>query len=115
MNANCVFCDIVNNDKNNQEIGRGVGCLAIRKLCRNKNGYKNVNFMIIPTAHIENLHDLKKPVILLNMIALAKKLSKKDGKERDFSIEINNGKGAGQHVFHLHMHVTSSEKRWFYN
>lgn len=111
----CVFCNILKNDKDKQIIAEGNNCVAIRKLCRSKEGYSNVNFMIISKEHIRNLHDLKDPNILINMIALAKKLSRKDGIERDFKIEITNGKSAGQTVFHLHIHVKSYEDRWFYN
>jgi histidine triad (HIT) family protein len=39
------------------------------------------------------------------MLLLAPKLAREQGLENGFRTVINSGKGGGQEVFHLHIHV----------
>jgi histidine triad (HIT) family protein len=43
--------------------------------------------------------------MLGKMLVLASKLAKEQGLGSGFRTVINSGKGGGQEVFHLHMHI----------
>ena len=70
-----------------------------------------VHALVIPKVFLENLGDaetyqeqlLGHLLIVANKVASLKKL-------KDFRIVINNGKKAGQTVFHLHLHIIGGRK-----
>lgn len=80
-------------------------------------GFKDLNpqapshILIIPVKHIENLADAKEEdVLLLGKIQLAAAKIAKELGLKDFRLVANNGKGAGQSVFHLHYHLMGGRR-----
>lgn len=109
MTNTCPFCEILQNDKQNQIIMRGTYVTAIKKLYDSV----NVNFLIIANSHITNLKENldKTDLIMSETIKMANQLPK----GLDWSMTINNGPHAKQTVFHLHTHITSNDRmdKWF--
>lgn len=70
-----------------------------------------VHFLIIPKQHIASLADASPAdePLLGKMLALAPKLAKAQGMSSGFKTAINTGKGGGQEVFHLHLHIMGSK------
>jgi diadenosine tetraphosphate (Ap4A) HIT family hydrolase len=112
----CVFCEVLSDCHSKQIIKRGKLVTAIRKPYRSH----KANFLIIANQHIVNLHDtaIDTGAILAEMVKMANELAAQDqepkkdkveGKPRDWSMRINNGKEADQTVFHLHAHIFSNE------
>lgn len=100
----CPFCSILIDDKKHQVIFRGKHVTAIQKLYTSK----NINFLIIANDHIVNYketNDEQAAAIAAETISIAKQLLPKN----DWSLKLNNGKGSGQDVFHLHTHIYSFE------
>jgi len=102
----CIFCEILQNDKNNQIIYRGKNITAIRKNYRSE----TVNFLLISNKHIEKFSDLDMTipedlVIWTEIMTTAKNLMN----DKDFGIKISNGEKAGQTIFHAHVHIFSFE------
>ncbi|MDN0074655.1 histidine triad nucleotide-binding protein [Crenobacter sp. SG2303] len=66
-----------------------------------------VHFMIIPKRHITSLAttEAADEALLGKMLALAPKLASEQGLGHGFKTGINTGRGGGQEVFHLHIHV----------
>lgn len=64
------------------------------------------HILIIPKKHIDRLSqsDETDEQLLGHLLSTAKKLAK-DLSLGDFRININNGPGAGQSVWHLHVHL----------
>ena len=66
-----------------------------------------VHFMLIPKQHIDTLADARDVhgALLGKMLLLLPRLAKEQGLEDGFRTVINTGRGGGQEVFHLHIHV----------
>jgi histidine triad (HIT) family protein len=66
-----------------------------------------VHFMLIPKLHLASLADAENShsALLGRMLLLAPKLAKEQGLDAGFRTVINTGRGGGQEVFHLHIHV----------
>ncbi|MGH8529736.1 MAG: histidine triad nucleotide-binding protein [Nevskiales bacterium] len=85
-------------------------CFAIQDV----NPQAPLHLLVIPRKVIEKLSDATAPdqALLGHLLLVAKKLAMDAGYE-DFRLNINNGAGAGQSVFHLHLHVLAGRPfRW---
>jgi histidine triad (HIT) family protein len=65
-----------------------------------------IHWLIIPKKHAENMMDLSDNLLdcAKDMFCAVHDLSKKLADPKAFKITCNNGKEAGQVVFHLHWH-----------
>lgn len=66
-----------------------------------------VHYLLIPKKPIERLADAKSEdqVLLGHMMVKAAKIAADAGFGDAFRLVLNNGSGAGQTVFHLHIHI----------
>jgi histidine triad (HIT) family protein len=66
-----------------------------------------VHFMLVPKQHLVSLLevDAGHAALLGRMLVLASKLAREQGLHNGFRIVINSGKGGGQEIFHLHIHI----------
>jgi len=103
MNDSCIFCKIVRGEIPSRKIYEDSEVLAFHDI----NPVAPVHFMLIPKLHLASLleADETHAVLLGKMLVLASKLAKELGLENGFRIVINSGKGGGQEVFHLHIHI----------
>jgi len=77
--------------------------------------FKDINpqapthILIIPKKPIEKLSDanIEDQVLLGHLMLVAGKIAEQLNLDNTFRIIINNGAGAGQSVFHLHLHLMS--------
>jgi histidine triad (HIT) family protein len=77
--------------------------------------FKDINpqapthILIIPKKPIEKLSDAKieDQALLGHLMLVAGKIAEQLNLDNTFRIIINNGAGAGQSVFHLHLHLMS--------
>jgi histidine triad (HIT) family protein len=72
--------------------------------------------LIIPLKHIPTINDLDAgdAALLGEMTLVAKKLAKENGlDENGYRLVLNCNEGAGQTVFHIHMHLLGGRDfRW---
>ena len=68
-----------------------------------------VHVLIIPKKPIEKLSDanIEDQALLGHLMLVAGKIADQLNLDNTFRIIINNGAGAGQSVFHLHLHLMS--------
>lgn len=68
-----------------------------------------VHILIIPKKPIEKLSDAQSDdkELLGHLMLVAGKIASELNLDNTFRIVINNGAGAGQSVFHLHLHMMS--------
>ena len=98
----CVFCKIVSGALPSNKVYEDDIVLAFLDI-------KPVNMghtLIIPKKHFESIHDLPEE-IGSHVMKIAKKIStalKEIGADGT-NITINNGKDAGQIIFHFHIHI----------
>lgn len=67
----------------------------------------DVHLLMIPRVHIASLNELDEShdEVMAHMMRLLPKLAKEQGLDTGFRSIINTGKGGGQEVFHLHIHL----------
>ena len=66
-----------------------------------------IHLLVIPKKPIKKLSDVKEDdkELLGHLLMVTKKVAKQLNVENAFNVVINNGKEAGQTVFHLHIHL----------
>lgn len=103
MSNNCIFCKIVRGEIPCKKVYEDAEVLAFHDI----NPVAPVHFMLIPRQHFASLFEAKEEhaALLGKMLLLAPKLAREQGLENGFRTVINSGKGGGQEVFHLHIHV----------
>ncbi len=77
-------------------------CIAFRDI----NPVAPMHILVIPRKEIAQLDQMsaEDAPLIGHLMAVAGKVAKQEGFE-DFRLIVNNGAGAGQTVFHLHLHV----------
>ena len=78
-------------------------CLALRDI----NPQAPVHILVIPKKPIDKIVNATKSdeELLGHLLIVASQIAKDEGYEDAFRLVINNGEGAGQTVFHLHVHL----------
>ena len=73
---------------------------------RDVNPAAPVHILVIPKKEIVNLYDADDgdQALLGKLLLTARKVAEQEGLS-DFRLVANNGAGAGQSVFHMHLHV----------
>lgn len=100
---NCIFCKIANGEIPAATIHEDENFRVILDLGPASKGHA----LILPKAHAANIYELPDEMAE-KAILLAKKMAGKMTKALDadgLNIVQNNGKAAGQTVFHFHMHL----------
>ena len=66
-----------------------------------------IHLLVIPKKLIKKLSDVKEEdkELLGHLMIVTKKVAEQLNVENAFNVVINNGKEAGQTVFHLHIHL----------
>ncbi len=72
-----------------------------------------VHLLIIPKKHIAKLSEVEDDDsdLLCKMFVIARNVAKKlKLNESGYRLVVNEGRGAGQTIFHLHMHLLSGRR-----
>ena len=102
--ADCIFCRIVRREIEAEVVYDEDDVLAFKDI----NSKAPVHVLVIPRQHVANLEEIGAlPDAVVKRLfevasAVAEKLRVTEG---GYAVMINNGRGAGQEVFHLHLHV----------
>ena len=101
--SDCIFCKIVVGEIPSRKVYEDEEVLVFHDI----HPFARVHMLIIPKAHIASLADCgpEHQKILGKMLALAPRLAKEAGLESGFKTLINTGRGGGQEVLHIHIHV----------
>lgn len=99
----CIFCKISRGEIPSRKVYEDEEVFAFHDI----NPVAPVHFMLIPKLHLDSLAyaDETHSALLGRMLMLASRLAREQGLEHGFRTVINTGKGGGQEVFHLHIHV----------
>ena len=100
----CLFCRIVAKDIPADFIHQEDSAIVIRDI----NPQAPTHLLVIPMEHIESLDDAsqKDEALLGHLLRVAARVANSEGlAQGGYRAVINNGSGAGQSVFHLHVHV----------
>ena len=103
MSDDCIFCKIVRGEIPSKKVYEDDELFAFHDI----HPVAPVHFMLVPKLHIASLleADASHAALLGRMLVLAPKLAQEQGLHNGFRTVINSGKGGGQEVFHLHIHI----------
>lgn len=101
--SDCLFCKIAAGDIPASLVYEDEQVIAFRDI----NPKAEVHLLLIPRQHISSLVELNSAhsTLMSHMMQLLPKLAQSQGLEQGFRTIINTGKGGGQEVFHLHIHL----------
>ena len=101
--TDCIFCKIAA-----KEIPAGVVYEDDDMLCfKDINPAAPVHLLLIPKVHFDSLAHAQHEheALLGRMMMKVPQIAAEAGLSNGFKTQINTGKGGGQEVFHLHIHI----------
>ena len=101
---NCLFCKIIGGEIPGDVVHQDDSCVVIRDI----NPQAPMHVLVIPRDHIESLDDAsqREEALIGHLLRVAARVANDLGHaESGYRTVINTGEGAGQSVFHLHVHV----------
>ena len=99
--APCVFCDIVAGRAPAHKIYEDEHTLVFLDLFPITRGH----LLVIPKRHVDRLTDLSEEEYLPLLRTLVRACQRSERLSRDYNVAVNQGRLAGQIVFHLHFHI----------
>ena len=100
---NCLFCKIEKGEIPADIVYQDEKVVVFKDIAPKA----KVHLLVIPRKHIDGLNDLlpEDQELIGKMMLLLPQLAKEQGLDTGFRTIINTGKGGGQEVFHLHIHL----------
>ena len=101
--GDCLFCKIVSKDVAAQVVLDRDDVLAFRDV----NPQAPTHVLVIPKQHVASLEAVPEDggQLLASLVAAANEVARTDGVAGAYRLVTNVGRGAGQSVDHLHLHV----------
>ena len=100
----CIFCKIVAGEIPAKKVYEDERALAFRDI----NPQAPTHALVIPRAHVASLEEAGEDdeAMLGHLLRVAARVAREEGHaETGYRTVINTGAGAGQTVFHIHVHV----------
>ncbi|VVB97349.1 HIT domain protein [uncultured archaeon] len=104
MNSDCIFCRIIKGDSPARFVYNDDDLVAFHNI----RPHAPVHVLIVPVEHIESVNTLEERhgAVISKMMLKAKEIAEELGiKDSGYKLVINVGSGAGQVIFHLHIHL----------
>ncbi len=102
--ADCLFCKIIAGQIPATIVHSDDRCVVIRDI----NPQSPTHTLVIPRDHLESLDEAaqRDEPLLGHLLRVGARIANDEGHgESGYRTVINTGAGAGQSVFHLHVHV----------
>ncbi len=99
----CIFCKIVAGQVPSTRVYEDDQAIVIQDIYPKA----PVHLLVLPRAHVESLNDLTPAHdgLMAHMLHLLPALARQQGLKDGFRTIINTGRGGGQEVPHLHIHL----------
>ena len=104
MSSDCLFCKILAGEIPAELIYESDTAVAFRDI----NPQAPTHVLVIPRKHISTINDIEvdDQAIIGSLYTAAKEIAKEQGIADDgYRAVMNCNEGAGQSVFHIHLHV----------
>lgn len=100
LDPDCLFCKIISGTIPAEKV------LATDKVTafRDINPQAPTHILVIPNTHTASVCKTEDAAIFADVLEGARQVARQENLN-DFRLVVNNGPGAGQTVFHLHVHV----------
>jgi len=110
--AECLFCKIVNGEIDADIVHETDDVVAFRDI----NPQAPTHVLVIPRNHIDTINDLEEgdAETVGKLFLAAKEIAADEGiDESGYRVTMNCREGAGQSVFHIHLHLLGGRSfRW---
>jgi histidine triad (HIT) family protein len=106
---NCIFCKIIEKKIPSKIVYEDDSVTAFEDV----NPQAPVHTLVVPNKHIPDIHSMSEAdrELVGHLFFTARKIAEDKGlDEKGYRMVINNGRGAGQTVFHLHLHILSGRR-----
>ena len=107
--AECIFCKIARGEMDAKVVHDEDDVLAFEDI----NSKAPVHVLVIPRQHVANLEEIGAlpDTLVKRLFEVASEVAEDLGvTEGGYAVMINNGRDAGQEVFHLHLHVMGGRR-----
>ncbi|MCK5262880.1 MAG: histidine triad nucleotide-binding protein [Gammaproteobacteria bacterium] len=107
--SDCLFCKILDGEIPCDRVYENDQVVAFRDV----NPQAPTHVLVIPRKHISTVNDLTADDknIVGEMMLAAKAVAKQDGiEESGYRMVMNCNEGAGQTVFHIHLHILGGRR-----
>lgn len=101
----CIFCKIAQKQIPSTIVFENDDVFAFKDI----NPKAPTHILVIPKAHYDTLNDLDDEVLMGKLLSAVRKITKQLGIEH-YRTVLNTGKGSGQEVFHIHLHILAGRK-----
>ncbi len=104
MSTNCIFCKIIRGESPAKFVYKSEDFVVFHDIRPSA----PVHVLMVPAEHIESVNSLEEQhsAVISKMILKAKDIAGQLGiADNGYKLVINVGSGAGQIVFHLHIHL----------
>lgn len=99
----CIFCQIVEGDLPAEIVHADESTVAFRDL----NPQAPTHVLVVSRSHYENAAELARhePASVAALVSAGSAIAASEGLDDGYRFVFNTGAGAGQTVFHAHLHV----------
>jgi histidine triad (HIT) family protein len=98
--SDCIFCKIATGKMNTELLYKDEQVVAFNDI----NPQAPTHILVIPIIHYESVKEMDDEGLIGRLFTVAKKVAEQVGLKH-YRLVINTGIGAGQSVFHTHLHV----------
>lgn len=101
--SDCLFCKIIAGEIPSDTVYEDDQVLVFKDI----NPMADVHLLMVPKVHVASLNELDEAhdAVIAHMLRTLPQLAKEQGLDDGYRTIINTGKGGGQIIFHLHMHL----------
>lgn len=107
MGSDCLFCRIIHREIPATMVAEDEHCVAFRDIGPQAPSH----VLVVPRVHVSTLDDVTDPLLIGRLMMMAAAVARSEGLvEAGYRTVINTNAGAGQTVFHLHVHVLGGRR-----
>lgn len=107
MPTDCLFCRIVQGEVPATIVAEDEHCVAFRDI----NPQAPTHVLVIPRTHVASLDQVDDPMLVGRVMLMAAQVARAEGVVHPgYRVVTNVNAGAGQSVFHLHVHVLGGRR-----
>ena len=107
MSADCLFCRIARREIPASIVYEDDDCVAFRDI----GPQAPTHILVIPRQHVSTLDEVSEPLLIGRLMSAAAQVARQEGiVESGYRTVINTNAGAGQTVFHLHVHLLAGRR-----
>jgi histidine triad (HIT) family protein len=107
VTSDCLFCRIIRHEIPATMVAEDEHCVAFRDI----GPQAPTHVLVVPRHHVSTLDEVTDPMLIGRVMTMAAKVAREENiVDAGYRTVINTNSGAGQTVFHLHVHVLGGRR-----